>query len=627
MSKIETVGGPESPEKRLEALVQAALENKEGKTPKDWFMAQLRKCGWDRDLAGIFGTLERGHYLDAAGQWWDRVDAEAIARRKFDVPPMEIDAAVDHLTKEGLSRKWAKRVLSYRDVGFKFQPVTFRPVIIEQLLEAISCGAVPDLETRDAAVLRQLLKTSERELSKLGLTSDDLIFGLTMEFMASTSDIGGNKLSENYPLTPDMPGDMAQRHMNSIFYSKGSEILLKCIDTSANLDPKIGEALAEDFCARIERVCGANMPQNLVVVEQGIGDAFLAASFLDRVKDKHLEIYKRLTYVLTDSSKKMLNDSKTNYFLWDHIQNRKIQWIHADATERLSLPEKSVDLFISYELVDDLPTKEVWKRESGYAETRINLFYSRGFEPPTLSDGRPASMADFAKAYQQGPEALSQYVFNPRAVSYSFRQKPTDLAGIPYRDVVMSHLSSLPAGTKVPINIGGMRHLDHNLSLLNPETQAEYKLCDYGTESTEAYTHWVSQCFFPPFFSLGHITSKVNNTLLMAFVADKARREHISFETALEWQGTFVSQALGERFISVQDIIDLKANTPGRYGPSGDDFQSRHLMAVLNTAYPDHPPTRTFVRQRSWELQRTGMDISEIRRKIEDELKSPGVRE
>ena len=115
-------------------------------------------------------------------------------------------------------------------------------------------------------------------------------------------------------------------------------------------DINLGEAIAD----KVSNIYDGKV-QNLSefsCCEIGAGGGLVSKGFLDRMREKHEDIYEKLSLTLVDISKNNLKKSKN--ILLPH--KGKVHLINTDSTS-LPLKDESVDFLYSNELLDALPFK------------------------------------------------------------------------------------------------------------------------------------------------------------------------------------------------------------------------------------------------------------------------------
>jgi len=113
-------------------------------------------------------------------------------------------------------------------------------------------------------------------------------------------------------------------------------------------DVNLGEAIADKlniiYNEEIEKL------KEFTCCEVGPGKGLVSKGFVNRLRKNHPKIYRKLSLVLIDISKRNLESTKTN--LSQHKE--KIDFICADA-DNLPLKTESIDFLYSNELLDALP--------------------------------------------------------------------------------------------------------------------------------------------------------------------------------------------------------------------------------------------------------------------------------
>lgn len=128
--------------------------------------------------------------------------------------------------------------------------------------------------------------------------------------------------------------------------------------TSSNVHPAFGAVLARAF---VELWADASKP--LTIVELGAGTGQLGCDVLSAMRDEHLSIFERLTYVIVETSPAMLERQRDKLASF----RDRVRWCELEALERA--PVNAVAF--SNELVDAMPVHRVRFEDGALQESYV----------------------------------------------------------------------------------------------------------------------------------------------------------------------------------------------------------------------------------------------------------------
>lgn len=142
--------------------------------------------------------------------------------------------------------------------------------------------------------------------------------------------------------------------------------------------PEFITACAERFLSRMKKLQQeGQLPETIYVYEQGPGSGIFAKGFLDAIQHKNAEIYKKISYLLVDTSEEILQSCVT--FLREHTNNIKLYTL--DNFERLAHTFSGKILFARHSnMWDTWPCRLVQVRKSGLSEIYVRAVCEKKFE-------------------------------------------------------------------------------------------------------------------------------------------------------------------------------------------------------------------------------------------------------
>ncbi len=375
------------------------------------------------------------------------------------------------------------------------------------------------------------------------------------------------------------PVDMWQAHINEVFYGLRGSRVREFYQTFASADSRLAYALAEDYFRRLteraKKRSSVSKPDEqgnastLIVMEWGCGNGNLAACFLDRLKalDTESRFYPRVQYHLVDSHEAVLGEAQKNIDLAKHKE--RIIFTHTGVEALQALPDGSVDRIMCNELWSELPTKLVLRKSSDLSEEHLR---------PNVSESKLAEITDwegFVQSFtQKDSEGLAQFPSFLEDLVWEREYHEVDSKSLAFRRTISEYLKKIDEEVLVPVNAGAAATIKEAVRLLASDSLG-FSSFDAGT-----FDHHVLNDPEKPCYSVhgGQFSFMVNFALLEEIA------HHLGAKVNLESQREFVGNQLGDKVLTVMDIL---ASHPRLPGPDTWEFDAMVIrtLEALNTSY------------------------------------------
>ena len=381
------------------------------------------------------------------------------------------------------------------------------------------------------------------------------------------------------------PVDVWQDHINQVFYGLYSSRLRDYYQTFASADYRLGYALAEDYYRRLcEREQGPQVEPNekagnkveknrsttqgspLTVMEWGCGNGNLAACFLDRFKelDKEGSFYPNVQYILVDKVESVLAEAKQNEDLTKH-QDR-VKALCADVGSLDTVDNGTVDRIICNELLSELPTKLLLRRDNQLMEEHIR---------PNVSETKLAEIADwpgFVEAFdQKDTETLKGLPRFLEELVWEREYHKVESKELPFRRTITEFLKGIDEEILVPVNIGAYAALKEAKRVLSANAIG-FSSFDAGT----ADRHLLNDPEKPCYSMNGGQFSFMINLALMEEIA--AHLEMVAVD--IEPQKEYVGRSLKTNVMNLMDLLASHPHIPNHDSWEFDAFILRTLQAM-----------------------------------------------
>ena len=385
------------------------------------------------------------------------------------------------------------------------------------------------------------------------------------------------------------PVDVWQDHINQVFYGLYGSRLRDYYQTFASADYRLGYALAEDYYRRLcEREKGRQAGPNeragnkveenrstsqgspLIVMEWGCGNGNLAACFLDRFKelDKEGNFYPKIQYILVDKEESVLAEAKQNQDLVKH-QDR-VTALCADVGSLDTVDDGTVDRIICNELLSELPTKLLLRRDNELMEEHIR---------PNVSETKLAEIPDwsgFVEAFdQKNTETLKGLPGFLEELVWEREYHTVEAKDLPFRRKITEFLKGIDEEVLVPVNIGAYAALKEAKRVLSTNAIG-FSSFDAGT----ADRHLLNDPEKPCYSMNGGQFSFMINLALMEEIAD-----HLEMSTVnIEPQKEYVGRSLKANVLTLMDLFASHPHIPNYDSWEFDGFILRTIQA-MNEVY------------------------------------------
>lgn len=397
--------------------------------------------------------------------------------------------------------------------------------------------------------------------------------------------------------------DKWQAHVNKIFYGLKGPAIHSHFQTFVSQDHRLAHALAEDYYHLA--VKSGRRSGNIYVQELGIGNGNLATCFLNHLNeiDSDGKIFPRTYYLPCDYSREILKGVKEREEIKKH--SGRLSLVRLSAYDPGCFKEESIFKIISNELWDDLRTKVFVKEKDDLLEEYLQPFIDKEYLQGVKDlDG---FIRDFNAA---ALERLKDY---PPFIDHITWEKEYHLAywtDISYGKIIRTMFKNIKESVDIPINVGAIKTIESAYKLL--QEGGSYSAFDYGLMNFDILNNPDTECHN---LYGGQYTFLVNLPLL-----ERVAR-FIGFkEVMLEKQRHFIQRSLGERMISLVELIETHPNL-NILKPWELDLLFLKTMHTLNKKYKS-PYKRSIVIT----LQEgTPEEAKEAIKKLSSSLKPDGV--
>ena len=381
------------------------------------------------------------------------------------------------------------------------------------------------------------------------------------------------------------PVDVWQDHINQVFYGLYSSRLRDYYQTFASADYRLGYALAEDYyrrlCEReqgrpaepngiaekqVEQTPSSSPGSSLTVMEWGCGNGNLAACFLDRFKelDKEGRFYPKVQYILVDKMESVLAEARQNEDLAKH-QDR-VTVLCADVGSLDTVADGTVDRIICNELLSELPTKLLLRRDNELVEEHIR---------PNVSETKLAEIADwsgFVEAFgEKNIETLKEIPRFLEGLVWEREYHKVEAKELPFRRTITEFLKGIDEEVLVPVNIGAYVALKEAKRVLNADAIG-FSSFDAGMADRHLLNDPEKPCYS---MNGGQFSFMINLALLEEIAA------HLQMSlVVVETQKDYVGRSLNAHVLNLMDLLASHPHIPNQDSWEFDAFILRTIQAI-----------------------------------------------
>lgn len=361
--------------------------------------------------------------------------------------------------------------------------------------------------------------------------------------------------------------DRWQAHINKVFYGLKGLPIHAHFQTFVSQDHRLAHAIAEDYyqlAVKSEKEKG-----NIYVGEVGIGNGNLTSCFLDHLAeiDKDNIIYPKTHLLPCDYSWEIIKGVKGRSELKKHAG--RFSLVQLSAYELGSFKGQSLFKLISNELMDDLSTKVFVKMKADVVEEHLQ---------PKIDKDHLLGIEDldsFVKHFNASDlERLKDYPPFIDKIVWEREYRQVDWTGISYGRIIRNMFKNIEELIDVPINTGAIKTIESAYRLLREG--GSYSAFDYGLMNLDTINNPDTECYN---LYGGQYTFLVNLPLM-----ERVARFIGYKEVLLERQHHFIQRSLGERMISLVEIIQTHPDL-NTLKPWESDLMFLKTMHALNKRY------------------------------------------
>ncbi|MEK6577343.1 MAG: hypothetical protein AABZ05_07060, partial [Nitrospirota bacterium] len=334
-----------------------------------------------------------------------------------------------------------------------------------------------------------------------------------------------------------------QAHINKIFYGLKGPAIHGHFQTFVSQDHRLAHALAEDYYQHA--IISEKRPEINYVHELGIGNGNLASCFLSHLMeiDRGSMVYPKTCYIPCDYSWEIIKGVKQRTELQRH--SGRVSLVQLSAYNLGCFKEQSISKLISNELWDDLSTKVFVKMKADVVEEhlqpRIDRDHLQGID----------DLDRFVKDFNASDlERLKDYPPFINNIVWEREYRPVDWTGISCGRIIRTMFKNIDEMIDIPVNVGAIKTIESAYSLL--QEGGSYSAFDYGLMNFETLNNPDTECYN---IYGGQYTFLVNLPLM-----ERVAR-FIGFKGVfLERQRHFIQRCLGERMISLVELVETHAD-------------------------------------------------------------------
>jgi len=362
--------------------------------------------------------------------------------------------------------------------------------------------------------------------------------------------------------------------------------------TTVSNDPSTAIADAVEFSEHVSAM-GDFAPKVKVVQEWGIGNAYYASAFLDRLQGTPL-YSGGFRYVLCDFSDYVLANARQDDGLRKHAAHTEFARFNAG---QLPFSDDSVLLIRHNELYDDLPAQELVYMDGTLHEVCVRPYIEAGMDI-RCSDGTSMSRAQVAQMIQnqdiKGLARMREGFLD--IVKFEWIARPVDdVSGVPYGDYVQSTILQELKRRNVKfmrfvVPAGALHNLEDAIKILHDGGYMRFN--DYAIRDFDELLRLNEKKRSDIRGSHGTFTSAVNLMLVRAVA------EARGCAVEIERQTDYLERVLKRKFIHVNRLVDAIDSIVSQYNIVTNPDK---LIALLQRTEAEMPGEIPLVLVQKWQ--------------------------